>query len=273
MRAWHAVWALSMVLTASPLAAAADAPAIVLIGGNTPHKSGVHDGRAGVIALERDLRASPTFHGMRVRAYPDGWPDDPAAFADAKTVVWYFDGLEFHPLRDAKRRTRFAALMAQGVGLVALHQAGTVLPTDESEIELRKWLGAVRPGMTDRSIPEDAATVRFTHHAVTRGLRPLIYKDEFYPTLRFAQGGVTPVARASVRVEHAPQVAPTRRVVAWAYTRPGGGRSFGFTGLHNVAVLNQPELRQMLRNAIWWTAGGSVPRGGVASGTPVGGSR
>src|SRR5690348_1756663 len=129
MKAWHAVSAAAMMMAAAPLSAHANGPALILIGGNTRHRPGVHDGRAGVIALARDLFASPAFRKVTIRTYPDGWPDDPAAFVGARAVVWYFDGLEFHPLRDAKRRARFAALMAQGVGLVALHQAGTVLPT------------------------------------------------------------------------------------------------------------------------------------------------
>ena len=55
------------------------------------------------------------------------------------------------------------------------------------------------------------------------------------------------------------------RTVAWAFERPGGGRSFGFTGLHYLASLDQPELRKLLLNAIVWTAGIEVPKEGITS--------
>lgn len=246
-----------------PAAAAGHQPArsIVLIGGDTPHNPGVHDAKNGVRRIAGFLGAAPAIAGkFAVRAYPDGWPSDPAAFDGAATILWYFDGLEHHPLRNPARRAQFAKLMKRGIGLVTLHQASTLLPGDR-EIDLAGWLGGVRYGMVDRTVETVALTP--APHPVARGVRPFAYRDEFYPTLRYAPRGVTPVLTGMLHLEAAPQLPPTRRTIAWAFDRPGGGRSVGITGVHYLKALDQPELRQLLVNALAWTAGETVPRGGV----------
>ncbi len=244
--------------------------AIVLIGGNTPHGLRVHDAKAGVTRIARDLAASPDVRalpGITIRAYPDGWPSDPHAFDDALTIIWYFDGLEHHPLLDAARRAAFERSMRKGVGLATFHQAST-LPPAETAIDLVGWLGAARYGMVDRT----TETVAFVppRHPIGRGVEPFAYRDEFYPTLRFGRTPVTPILTGLLHVEAAPAAPPTQRTVAWAFDRPGGGRSFGFTGLHYLASLDQPELRKLLLNAILWTAGIEVPDNGVRSAPSAG---
>ena len=55
-----------------------------------------------------------------------------------------------------------------------------------------------------------------------------------------------------------------------AYERPNnGGRGFGFTGLHNHKNLADDNFRTLLLNAVAWTAGLEVPKGGVPSKTPT----
>lgn len=236
---------------------------IVLIGGDTPHGPGVHDAHNGVERIAHDLETSPEIRAMgnvEIRAYPDGWPRDPRALDRASTVVWYFDGLEHHPLNDRARRRQVARLMRHGVGLVTFHQASTLLPS-ERRTDLLRWLGGARYGMVDRTVE----TVSFApaDHPVSRGVRPFIYRDEFYPSIRFGRAPVTPILTGMLHLEAMPAVAPTLRTVAWAFERPGGGRSFGFTGLHYLASLDQPALRTLLLNAIVWTAGIEVPPRGI----------
>lgn len=257
--------AVAAMLAALPLVApntaVARARAIVLIGGSTPHNPGVHESHNGVRRIAALLKAAPAVTAkFAIRAYPDGWPADPAAFEGAATILWYFDGLEHHPLRDPARSARFATLMKRGVGLVTLHQASTLLP-DDREIGLVEWLGGVRHGMVDRTV-ETVALVP-TRHPVAHGVKPFAYRDEFYPTLRYAPRGVTPVLTGMLHLEAAPQMPPTRRTVAWAFARPGGGRAVGMTGVHYLAAFDQPELQQLLVNAVAWTAGLKVPRDGI----------
>jgi hypothetical protein len=264
-------WAAILLLASGASAKTAAPPmrTIVLIGGSTPHGPLVHDARNGILRIERYLRASPEIRALghiAIKAFPNGWPSDARALDDATTIVWYFDGLEHHPLLDRARRARFERLMDRGVGLVTFHQAST-LPPGDKQIELVEWLGAARYGMVDRTVETAAFTP--TNHPISRGVKPFTYRDEFYPTLRFGDAPVTAVLEAWLHLEAAPMAAPTKRKVAWAFERPGGGRSFGFTGFHYLGSLDQPDLRRLLLNAIVWTAGIQVPANGVSSGDAV----
>lgn len=261
------------LLSALPCGAAGQGgKVIVLIGGNTSHNPGVHDAHGVITLLARYLQNSPEIRAMKtvsIVAYADGWPNDPKALDRAATLVWDFDGLDHHPLNDPVHRRQVARLMRRGIGLVTFHQASTLLPT-EQRADLVHWLGGARYGMVDRTV--ETASFTPAVHVITRGVQPFAYRDEFYPSIRFGRVPVTPILTASLHLEAAPTVPPTLRTVAWAYERPGGGRSFGFTGLHYLASLDQPQLRKLLLNAIVWSAGIEVPAGGITSeaegGTP-----
>jgi type 1 glutamine amidotransferase len=233
---------------------------IVLIGGTKSHGPREHDFPNGIRRLERLLKSAeniPARSRLQVAAYPDGWPKEPGALENAATIVWYFDGLENHPLLDASVHAQMSRLMRSEVGLVAFHQAFTVRPQDEALL-LPRWLGGARYGMVDRT----TESVEFTplHHPISSGVGTFTYQDEFYPTIRFLDSNVvTPILVGKLSGK------PVERPVAWAFEREGGGRSFAFTGLHYLAALDQPDLRKLLLNAIVWTAGIEVPREGVRS--------
>ena len=151
--------------------------------------------------------------------------------------------------------------MEQGVGLVCLHQA-TSLPEGDTAIPLTDWLGACRYGMIDRANEMCDYTQRHADSPVCRGWSSFSYKDEIYPTLRFVPGltGVTPLITAI-----APPEKPAEHTVAWTYERSGGGRSFGFTGLHYVASMRVEPVRRMVLNGILWTAHVEIRAGGADS--------
>ena len=275
-RAFLGLVAASFFLTGA--AAGETAPRkIVLVGGAKSEGPARHDYPNGIRLLKQLLESSPDANaGKRliVDARADGWPADPAVFEGAATIVWYFDGLERHPLHDAARRAQFESLMNRGVGLVALHQASTV-PAGDHRIGVQRWLGAVREGMFDRTDEMTALKPFAPGHPVSRGVSAFTYFDEFYPTLRFNDGGrgVTPILQGKLHVQARdgkPVIigAPRVRTVAWAFERAGGGRSFGFSGGHYLAALDEPAIRKLLLNAIFWTAGIDVPRQGVRAGLP-----
>jgi len=58
-------------------------------------------------------------------------------------------------------------------------------------------------------------------------------------------------------------------VVGWVYERPGGGRGFGFTGMHTHWNWAQDSFRKSVLNAIVWIAEAEVPPDGVPSKTPT----
>lgn len=272
--------ALFALAAAAPAGSAAEPRKIVLIGGEKSASEGFgqHDYPNGIRLLEAWLNSSPQRQagdGLSVVAFPDGWPADPAALDGAATLVWYFDGNDRHPLIDPGRRALVEALMAKGVGLVALHQATTV-PADDTSIGLERWLGGARYGMYDRTTER----VEFApaSHAASRGVPPFSYNDEFYPTIRFAKTGrVAPVLTGRLHPEYRDGESLVigrgeRATVAWAFAREDGGRAFGFSGAHYLASLDEPALRRLLLNAVLWTAHAEVPVGGVAS-VPEGAAR
>ena len=113
-------------------------------------------------------------------------------------------------------------------------------------------------------------------HPVTRGVKPFEVEEEFYYHIRFREG-VTPLLRAlppasslgadgprsgnpEMRKELADQVPQT---LAWAVENPNKSRGFGFTGGHFHSHWANENFRQLVLNAIVWTAGAEVPEGGV----------
>jgi hypothetical protein len=57
--------------------------------------------------------------------------------------------------------------------------------------------------------------------------------------------------------------------LGWVFDRPGGGRGFGFTGLHHHWNWAHPDVRTFLLNAFVWLAGAEVPPGGVKTPAPT----
>src|SRR5262249_34439596 len=122
-------------------------------------------------------------------------------------------------------------------------------------------------------------------HEVTRGVKPFAINDEWDYHMRFVEGmkGVTPILAAlppletirdggSKATSHGGNPAVwakgssgKKRVLAWAYERPDGGRGFGFTGLHKHANLGDDNFRTLLLNALAWVSKLDVPGGGVPS--------
>lgn len=249
---------------------------IILIGGSASEGPGRHDYPAGLRQLRAILASTPQTKAAEVRTFEQGWPTDPDALRGADTLVLYFDGLDKHPLRDPGARQQFQALVQQGVGVIALHQASSV-PTDDSVVSMIDGLGAERRGTFDRTTETTTISPTVSTHPVTRGVQPFSYRDEFYPTLHFAASGVTPVLSGRLHVQYRDganvlDALEEDTTLGWAYERPGGGRSFGYTGAHFLTALDQPMLRKTLLNAILWTAGLDVPAAGADIGsttTPV----
>ncbi len=260
-------------LGAGPLKSPPLAKKIVLIGGKKSHGPGVHDFPNGIPMIASWLRAAPAFADADVLTYTAGWPPDSSVLEGASTIVLYFDGLQERPmpLLDSDRIARLQKLMDQGTGLIALHQAST-LPRGNTTVPLVEWLGARRDGMVDRTFETVTLAPATADHPVAAGIGEFTINDEFYPTLIFSERPVVPILRAAVTPKFSDpekQAAEPpdkgEHVLAWAYERPNGGRSFGYTGGHFLKVFDDPQLRKLLVNAIAWTAHIEVPAPPIVS--------
>jgi len=233
---------------------------IVLIAGSSkPMKPGEHDYVAACAALHDLLQQSP---GVAPVLAMD-WPVKPETLAGAKAVVLLFDGGDKHGLLQANRHDQVVDLANAGAGFVFLHQLIDV-PVEQGD-EARKLAGAAwEKGFSARA--HWVAEFRdFPEHPVFRGVKPFKIDDGWLTGLRFVPDakGIFPLLRTVSPTVKNPIKSGTESVVAWTFDRPGGGRSLTFTGGHLHSSLGEEGYRRFLVNAILWTAGKEIPRGGA----------
>jgi hypothetical protein len=150
-----------------------------------------------------------------------------------------------------------------------LHQCVEV-PEDQSA-EFQSWLGGVwKPDQGCRGHWDMGfGTFPTPGHEILRGVQPFAApKDGWLYNLHFASSGMTPILSGLVpdparTTLDAKAHAGRNEVVAWAYERPGGGRSFAFTGCDLHANWALESQRRLVVNGILWSAGIAVPETGA----------
>jgi len=260
-------------------AADADQKNILMIAGPPSHGFGSHEHYAGLKILEQAIESSSDQADVTV---VKGWPDE-RAIADADSIVIYSDGGGRHPA--ISHLDQLSSQLSDGCGFVCLHYAVEMVPGRPGDWMV-EWLGghfevhwSVNPHWTAdfKALPE---------HPITRGVEPFGIHDEWYFHLRFNDSdNVTPILAAvappeTMRRKDGPHsgnphvrksvAAGEKQTVAWAYERPDGGRSFGFTGGHFHWNWGNEDVRRLVTNAIRWTAGEEIGPHGSSLGDPVG---
>jgi type 1 glutamine amidotransferase len=148
---------------------------------------------------------------------------------------------------EPRRHDALARLANRGGGLVGLHWAiGTRSP--EPIEPFLKLLGGCHGG-PDRKyqVVESELRIADPAHPIVAGLKNFRARDEFYYQLKFAS------PRESIRSILEATIDGSPHTVAWAYERPDGGRSFGFSGLHFHDNWDLPEYRALVAQAVRWT--------------------
>jgi hypothetical protein len=232
---------------------------IVLVAGSNFFKAGEHEYVAGCAVLADLLRQTPG-------AFPVlalDWPKKPETFAGAKAVVFFFDGGEKHALLKEDRLAQVQKLADMGVGLVHLHQL-IDYPKDLGD-RARGWMGAAWEKGYSQRAHWVAEFKTFPDHPVFRGVTPFKIDDGWLFKMRFLpeMKGVTPLLRTRSPKETGPE-SGTDSIVSWLYERPGGGRSFTFTGCHLHRSFAEEGYRRFLINGILWTAAVDIPPRGAA---------
>src|SRR5262249_46172444 len=145
-------------------------------------------------------------------------------------------------------------LHEQGVGLSAIHWGtGAEKPAGEAWLNaLGGWFNAdlfskymVR---TTRLVQADST------HPICFGWKEDDLREEYYIKLKFLPDA-KPILKATIDKEEYP--------FAWVYTRPNGGRSFGFLGGHFHDNFGNEAFRRSIVNGILWTARVDVPPEGA----------
>lgn len=243
-------------LTLAASVCLAAGPKIVLVAGKPSHPPGAHEHHAGVRLLEKWLIEN----GAAPVVVRNGWPDDESVFEGAAAVVLFMDGGRKHELLVGNRMETIGKLAARGCGIAMLHYA-VEIPKEQGGPRFTEWIGGFYDRPYSQNPVNDLEVKQASpEHPISRGWRSFRARDEWYHHIRFEPGDrrVTPILTAVVP---GPDGEP--QVLAWATVRQDGGRGFGFTGLHFHENWGLPEFRQVLINAVMWTAKMDVPRGGA----------
>jgi hypothetical protein len=238
---------------------------IVLVAGKPSHGPGEHEFFAGCALLMKMLAQEPQVFPVMASG---GWPKDPKTFEGARSIVFFMDGGAGHPILQMQRPEVIQKLMDSGTGFVNLHYA-VEYPKRVGERVLG-WLGGYYE--TGYSVnPHWKAEIKtLPEHPITQGVHPFALVDEWYYSIRFSPDltGVTPILRAvppdNSRFTSEAKAHPGRQeILAWAFERPAGGRSFGFTGAHFHRNWKDENFRRLVVNAILWTAKVEVSSAGA----------
>ena len=250
-----------------PLEAASPDPKlakIVLLAGSVSNKAGQHEYFAGCTLMMHWLKAET---GVWPVLAAEGWPQDERIFEGAKAVVVYADGGPKLPFLAPERWQKIAKLVQGGAGLVMLHQAVDV-PAENADA-IKAWLGGAFQSDIGSRGHWDMEFSKFPTHPVTRGVTPFAAPlDGWLFNLHWAEKGVTPLVAGAVPDKgrssaDAKAHAGRDEVIGWVYERPGGGRSFAFTGCDLHRNWGVESERRLVVNGILWSAGLEVPASGA----------
>ncbi len=238
---------------------------IVLVAGRQSHGPGDHEFFAGCALLMKMLEQTPGVFPVMAR---DGWPKNPKTFENAAAVVFYMDGGGGHPILHKGHQAAVQKLIDAKVGFVNLHYA-VEYPKSQSK-HVFEWLGGYYETNFSTNPHWDADFKVLPKHAITRGVKPFKIRDEWYFNIRFVPGNknVAPILKATPP-DRARGTAEARKhpgreeIVAWAFERGDGGRSFGFTGGHTHRNWANDDFRRLVVNAILWSAKVDVPEQGA----------
>lgn len=234
---------------------------IVLVAGQVKEvdRVGHHDYLGGCRLMQEMLRQTP---GVETVLVEKDWPEDEAVFEGASAVVFYTDGGGKQAyLASVERVALVQRLVDRGAGIISLHQA-VEFPPAQAELSL-EWMGGVYNALSGRG-HWDSTHSAFPEHPVTRGVVAWSINDGWLNRFKFppSMAGVTPLVWSGKNHAGAPE-GGVPDVVAWVYERPGGGRSFSFSGLDAHSAWELEGMRRLVINGTLWCAGVALPEGGA----------
>jgi len=260
---------------------------LVLLAGRPSHPPGMHEFHAGALLFQKALAGVP---GLAVEVVANGWPtktvngqvvDDNAVLEKADGILVYADGGRGNPAIQGDRIAVLDALAAKGVGLGFAHY-GVEFPVGAGADAMLRWTGGYYEDHYSVNPMWAPRYQQFPKHAITRGVLPFSNLDEWYFNMRWTtdasvKSRITPILTAtpSDEVRKGPYVSPPgpyphivadsgkTETLMWAYERPNGARSFGFTGGHTHKNWGDVNQRRLMLNALLWISKIEVPVTGV----------
>lgn len=230
--------------------ASAETPAkkklLLLAQGPDGHPPQTHEYAAGLQRLEKLLRQVPELEVEFIRA-DEPWSEGPQQLQKADGAVLFLSEGAKWIQADPRRLDAFAALAVRGGGLSALHWGTGTKKAKEIKAYV-DLLGGCHGGPDRRyKYLDTEARPAEPRHPIASGIKPFHVHDEFYYELKFAKssGTLHPVLEALIDEQ--------QQTVSWAWERPDGGRSFGFTGLHFDENWKLKQYRRLVTQGVLWT--------------------
>ena len=190
------------------------------------------------------------------------WLEGPRLVDDADGVVLFVSEGAKWLSAQPRRLQAFARLAERRGGLVVIHWGmGT---RDAANIETFLKLFGGCHGGPDRKytvVSNADCQVAAPAHPVVTAVRSFrLPREEFYYQLKWVEpsGGITPLIRVPIE--------GVVETVCWAWQRPDGGRSFGFSGLHFHNNWRHTQYRRLIAQAALWSIKVPIPKNGL----PVG---
>jgi type 1 glutamine amidotransferase len=235
-------------------------PKRLLLLGQSPdgHPKTTHEYMAGqkiVAALLKDTRELTT----EIVNADEPWEKGPELLDKADgAVIFLSEGAKWLSA-DPRRLEAFARLAQRGGGLAALHWG---MGTREAEpVETFVKLVGGCHGGPDRKFAVVSETAQPTDHEIAHGVKPFRVEEEWYYRLKLYKTedeahAIQPIVR--VKIDGADET------VCWAWERPDGGRSFGFSGLHFHENWKQPAYRRLVKQGVFWMMRQPLPEKGAS---------
>ncbi len=236
----------------------AEPPKRILLLGQKPdtHPALSHEYMAGVRLVARMLKQFPGLDVQIIQA-DSPWREAPDLLAKADGVFLYLTEGARWLSEDPERLQAFQKLAARGGGLVALHWAMGSKIAEPVPADV-KLFGACHGGPDRKARDTDVGVTVFDKvHPIAHGLVDFRVPDEWYYRLKVVAppAKITPLLTAKLE--------GNEETVAWAYQRPDGGRSCGFTGLHYHENWKNENYRRFVIQAILWSLKEKIPESGV----------
>ena len=236
---------------------AADKKKLLLIGtGPDGHPPQTHEYMLGLKLLAQCLKEAPDLEVTVVQAVSP-WKNGPELIGRSDGVVLFLtEGAKWIQM-DVKRVRALQRLAKRKGGLSVIHwgmgtrKAGPIK-------DFVNLFGACHGGPDRKYIVVDVKTQLPTpSHPIVRGVSPIQVKDEFYYKLKRTKlgGKLTPLIKVLIK--------GSDEMVSWAWNRPDGGRSFGFSGLHFHKNWKLKAYRRLVTQGVMWTMDQTIPKTGL----------
>jgi type 1 glutamine amidotransferase len=222
---------------------------IAFVLGNRGEGYGELEHFASGMLLGKELEAA--FGDVDAQVFVQNYPRDMyEQLAAADSVIFFPRGGRSNPFDKGAKPVR--ELLAGRAGVVALGSGLMVMPGNGQLLFDR--VGA--RGFEEQSMfePRKLKFSGFPDHPVSQGLEPFEVADAWLGALEFSES-----AKHAIVILKGDKGHP----VLWLTENAEGRRSVGFSGGYHHFALGNAMYRKALLNAMAWSAGLAIPKGGI----------